>query len=96
MKFGDVTAQDVIKFARIEGDDTQLAPALLDAAKTHILGYTGLSFAEADSQERQDLALALLILSHDMYDNRLMTCENGAENKTVREIMDKYARNLLA
>ena len=46
MKLREVTEEDVVGFGRIEEEDRRLIPAILSAARSYVLGYTGLSLEE--------------------------------------------------
>ena len=75
MKLREVTEEDVMRFGRIEEEDRRLIPAILSAARSYVLGYTGLSLEETDPYE--DITLACLVLCCEMYDNRNLTVELG-------------------
>lgn len=94
MKLSELTAEDVILHARVEGDDKALVPHILEAAKSYVLNYTGLTAAEAD--EEQELPIAALCLAADMLENRSVTAENSSENLTIKTILSMHCRNLIA
>jgi hypothetical protein len=93
MKISELTVDTALKYARAEGDDPEAAQIMFDAAKSYVLHYTGLSAEAAD--ELDDLALAVLIIFTDMYDNRTMTAENAAENKTAKTLLGMHCLNLV-
>lgn len=96
MKVSEITSQDVMDLGRIDEDaaDTGLISRLfLPAAIDHIKGYTGLTIEEMELHS--DLVIAVCVLAVHMYDNRSVTVESDKENKTVREIIEKYSRNLI-
>lgn len=96
MKVSEITEQDVIDFGRIDVDATDkglITRMFIPAAKTHIRRYTGLTEEEMDTYE--DLAIAVCVLCVHLYDNRSMTVDSDKENKTVREVIEKYASNLI-
>lgn len=94
MKLSAITSAEVKKFLRIDHSaDDALLEMILDAARDHVLKYTGLTNDEADNYE--DLPVACLMICADMYDNRTMAIENAAENKTATSIMNLHARNLV-
>ena len=93
MKISELTVDTALKYARAEGDDPDTAQIMFDAAKSYVFHYTGLSAEAAD--ELEDLALAVLVIFTDMYDNRTMTAENAAENKTAKTLLSMHCRNLV-
>lgn len=64
------------------------------AAKSFILGYTGLTAEELDNHE--DITVACCCLVDDMYNNRSMIVSRDTLNPTVRQILDLHRKNLLA
>lgn len=94
MKLSELTSEGVIRYARVEGDDKTLAPHILEAAKSYVLNYTGLTADEADQYE--ELSIAALCMAADMFENRSTTAENSSENLTVKTILSMHCRNLIA
>lgn len=93
MKLREVTEEDVVGFGRIEEEDRRLIPAILSAARSYVLGYTGLSLEETDPYE--DITLACLVLCCEMYDNRNLTVENEKVNPYVKSVLAMHAVNYL-
>lgn len=93
MKLREVTEEDVMGFGRIEEEDRRLIPAILSAARSYVLGYTGLSLEETDPYE--DITLACLVLCCEMYDNRNLTVENEKVNPYVKSVLAMHAVNYL-
>lgn len=94
MKASEITTVTVKAFLRVDhGADDTLIAAILSAAQSYVLSYTGLTADEADGYD--DLSIACLVVCSDMYDNRTMTVENGGENKVAVSIMNLHARNLV-
>ncbi len=93
MRLSKITPEDVELHARVEGDDINLVPHMIEAAQSYVLGYTALSADEAD--EYPELAIAALSLIADMLDKRSMTVEAGNINKTVDTILGMHCRNLI-
>ena len=96
MKVSEITAQDVLDLARIDADATDkglIEKMFRPAAITHIQGYCGLSADEMDKYA--DLPIAVCALCAHMYDNRSMVVDSEKENRVVREIMEKYSKNLI-
>jgi uncharacterized phage protein (predicted DNA packaging) len=94
MKLSEATTQTVREFLRLDETQEEVSvSAILAAARSYILGYTGLDSDGADTHE--DLTIALLALCSDMYDKRQMTVENDKVNRVTQSIMDLYAVNLV-
>jgi uncharacterized phage protein (predicted DNA packaging) len=94
MKLSTITLDVVKEYLRIDHDvDDALLMAILNAARSYVLHYTGLEADEAD--DYNDLVVACLVVCADMYDNRTMSAENAAENKVATSIMNLHARNLV-
>lgn len=93
MRFSQITEADAIRFAKLEGSDISFVEPFLSAAKGYVKRYTGLEDHELDAY--QELSIAVLVIFTDMYDNRSMTVEQAAENKTAKSIMDMHCRNLI-
>ncbi|MDD6033132.1 MAG: head-tail connector protein [Oscillospiraceae bacterium] len=94
MKISELTANDVLRFLRLDGTEGDVSPfVLLEAAKSYIRGVTGLPEAEMD--EHGDLTVAALVLCADMYENRLTTVEAGHKNMAVDTILGLHRVNLV-
>ncbi len=64
-----------------------------DAAKQHVLSYTGLDAESAD--EHEALTVAALSLASAMYYNREMLSDSDKINKVAESFMSAYDHNLL-
>lgn len=93
MRLSELTPEDVELHSRVEGDDMNLVPHMIEAAQSYVLGYTALSADEAD--EYPELAIAALSLVSDMLEKRSMTIDDGHVNKTVDTILGMHCRNLI-
>ena len=94
MKPSEITASEVIKYARMENTDTDISPeTLLTAAKAFVKSYTGMTDEELDKHE--EISIAILALCTDMYDNRQSTVESDKVNRVVETILGLHAVNLL-
>ena len=98
MTMNQVTVQDLISFAKIDevADEYTLLEAILEAGKQFILSQTGLTEEEAD--EKADLAIAMLMVCADMYDNRSYAMAVGKVpyiNPAANAIINQYCRNIL-
>lgn len=94
MRFSQVKEADAIRFAKLDGSDISFVEPFLDAAKGFVKHYTGLKDHELDFYP--ELSIAVLVMFTDMYDNRSMTVEQAAENRTAKAILDMHCRNLIA
>ena len=93
MKLREVTPEDVMQFCRIDEADEQLVPVIMAAARSYILGYTGLTAQEIDAHE--DITAAFLVLCCEMYDNRNFTVETDKVNPYAQSVLAMHARNYL-
>jgi hypothetical protein len=92
----EVTEQDLIEYAREDTDNPEVFKAfslILVACKSYIRGYTGLTDELIDTKE--DLTVALMVLSNELYENRSFTVENDKVNVVVKTILDMHCINLL-
>lgn len=89
-----LTDKDVLTFLRLDGTEGDVSPsALLAAATAYVRSYTGLTDREMD--EHEDLAIAVLVLCADLYENRLTTVDTGNVNRTVSCILGMHCKNLI-
>ena len=98
MKLSEITTGTAAGYLRLEDGeyDENLLAAVMQAARSYIENYTGLSAAELDRYE--DVSIAFLVLCQDLYDNRTMypdTRYAANANRVVSSILDLHARNLL-
>lgn len=94
MKPSEITAETVIRYARIEEGASDVEPELLlSAAKAFAAGYTGLDETGMDAYE--DISIAILALCSDMYDNRQTTVDRANLNRTVQAILDLHVLNFV-
>lgn len=86
---------DVLKeYLRIDGeDDDNLLETILLASKAFVKNYTGLD--ELALNNLEDIPMAIMALSAEMYDNRQFTVDKSAINPVVKIILDMYSKNLL-
>lgn len=97
MKVSEVTVTDLMDYARVEDDSDEtvkLFTSILVAAKSFICNYTGLTTEQLD--EKEDITIALYVLSTEMYENRVYTdsVQNNV-NKVVAGILNMHSINLL-
>lgn len=95
MRLSEIKMADVVDFLRLEDGEysESTMQAIMAAAKSYILDYTGLSEEAAD--KKADLWLVYMVLCQDMNDNRSMYVEKGNINKVVQSILDMHCINLL-
>lgn len=95
MKVSEVTIGHVSEYLRIDEEDCSSIQitAMLDAAKSYISNYTGLSGDEMDNIP--EFYTATMVLCQDMYDNRCYYVERNNVNKVVSSILDMHRRNLV-
>lgn len=94
MLISQVTITDLKQYANVYHDiDDSLFQAILMASKQFIISYTGKSVDELDTYE--DLTVALLILSNEMYDNRMVHVESNKVGFVIKTLLDSHAVNLL-
>lgn len=97
MKVSEVTINDLMEYAReYNTNDPEVVKTftiILGSCKAYIKGYTGLDGTALDTKE--DLTMALFVLSNEMYDNRTFTVENDKVNTVIKSILDMHSINLL-
>lgn len=94
MKVSEITLEVIQVFLRVTEDDGGLIETLfLPAAKRHLMEYTGLT--EEQMEEKEDLALACLVLVSHFYDNRSMVVDGDKVNQVLDSLIFKYSQNLV-
>lgn len=100
MKLSKIKKSDVIEYLKLEEDmypDKSAAgknlQAIMDAAYSYILNYTGLTKEEADTHEQ--FYIAYMALCQDMHDNRSFYVDKCNVNKVVESILGMHCVNLL-
>ena len=96
MKVSEITLGIVAEHCRIiEADLTEIERnslnAMLRAAISYCVGYTGLTEMQLD--EHEDITIAVLTIISDMYDNRQMYVDKSHINRTAETILTMYAVN---
>jgi hypothetical protein len=103
MKVSNVTIADLKQYANIYHDeDDNLFMTILDACKQFVSIYTGLPLEDdptngiVDSvDDHEDLTIALMVLSNEMYDNRAFVVDNTKLNFVIKQILDSHSVNYL-
>lgn len=94
MKISEVTIQDLKEYAHVyHNEDDLLFNSILIACKAYIRSYTGLTTESMDDKE--DLTMALYVLSNELYDNRSFSVEKDKVNTVIKSILDMHSINLL-
>lgn len=86
---------DVLKeYLRIDNEDEDnLLETILLASKAFVKSYTGLD--EIALNKLEDIPMAILALSAEMYDNRQFTVDKSDVSPVIKIILDMYSVNLL-
>lgn len=92
MKVSEITVMEIREYLRLE-EEEPLLDTLKASAKGFIRAYTGLTEEQMD--EHEDLAIALLVLCADMYDNRQMAVQNDKVNPVIERVLAAHSVNLL-
>ncbi|MBT2736161.1 head-tail connector protein [Bacillus sp. ISL-7] len=94
MVISEITIQDLKDYARIDHiEDDFLFSSILEACKSYIKSYTGLTLEQMD--EKEDLPIALFVLSNELYENRTFTVKDDKVNVVIKSILDMHSVNLL-
>lgn len=99
MKVSELTVADIADYLRImpgDLDETEkkTMEGFLEAAKSYVMSYTGLTEAEDDTYP--DIVPAVCCLAGDFYTNRDMTpAVKGNSNRTIESILNMHSVNLL-
>lgn len=94
IKLNEITIEDLKKYSHVyHNEDNDLFTIILEACKSYILSYTGLAIEVAS--DKKELAIALLVLANEMYDNRSFTVENDKVNPVIETLLSMHSINLL-
>ncbi len=93
MKISEVTINELKEYANVEHDLDDKLFNMISAAKSYIKSYTGLTLEQIDDKE--DLTIALMTLTNEMYDNRVFIVQDIKLNTFISSILDMYSVNLL-
>ena len=92
MKLSQITIDSVKQYVRItDSADDLLVAAIMEAATSKILHYTGLTAESVD--DYPELFCAYMALCSDMYNVRDATVESDKINPTVKCILDMLSVN---
>ena len=90
MKINELKDEQIKEYCGMD-DDCSMLGVYKSAAKSFIIGYTGLNEEELESHE--DLTIAYLVLINDMSLNRDYTVNTDKLNPTVVTTLSMYSRN---
>jgi uncharacterized phage protein (predicted DNA packaging) len=94
MKINEITLKDIKDYLHVyHNEDDTLISAILTASRSFVKSYTGLTNESLDSKD--DLSMAVFILSSELYDNRTYTVENNNVNPVIEAILGMHSVNLL-
>lgn len=94
MKISEITVKEIKDYLHVyHTEDDQLITAILTASKSFVKNYTGLTNEGLDAKD--DLTMAIFILSSELYDNRVYTVENTNVNPVIEAILNMHSVNLL-
>ena len=94
MKINEITIKDIKDYLHVYHDeDDTLISAILTASRSFVKNYTGLSNESLDTKD--DLSMAVFILSSELYDNRVYTLENNNVNPVIEALLGMHSVNLL-
>ena len=93
-KLSELNIDDCKSYANVfHNDDDSLFSLILEASKQYILSWTALTIEEADLLS--DLPICALIISNEMYDNRVYIVDNDQVNAVVQSILSMHSKNFL-
>jgi hypothetical protein len=101
MLISEISISDLKQYANVFHDeDDNLFAAILAAGKQFISTYTGLPLTSDDTtittcNSFEDLTIALMVLSNEMYDNRAFVVDNTKLNFVIKQILDSHSVNYL-
>jgi hypothetical protein len=90
MIVSEITLNDVAGYLKLkDGEYTQAELQMyLDAAVAFLKTFTGLD--AAGLEEHEDLTVVILMLCHDMYENRSLNTEKSSMNQIAELILTQY------
>lgn len=98
MKQSELQAADVLNHLHVLSDyasdaDKAFAATCLDAARSYIQSHCNIDAAYMD--EYDEMAIAVLVLAGDMYDNRNAYVDEDTPNRTVETIIGHHDMNMV-
>jgi hypothetical protein len=103
MLISEVSINDLKQYANVyHNEDDNLFTTILAAGKQFISTYTGLPLAPdpingitESTDSHEDLTIALMVISNEMYDNRAFVVDNTKLNFVIKQILDSHSINYL-
>lgn len=95
MKVSQIQISDVVEYLRLEPGQYQENElyVMMDAAKSYLKSYTGLTDEKID--EHDDFSIAFYVLVQEMFENRTMYVEKGSVNLVLDSILGMHRVNFL-
>lgn len=98
MKQSQLGANDLLAHLHVVSDyadeaDVAFAESCLGAARSYVRTHCNVTDDYMDSHD--DIAIAVLVIAGDMYDNRGMYVGDDAPNRTVEAILGHHDRNMV-
>lgn len=91
MKVSEITNKDLLDYLRINEEEN--LQVYLDAAKSYVRDYTGLTDEEIDT--KPSIVPLIYVLVTEYYENRQYTVTKDKVNATISSTLDMYRKNLL-
>ena len=91
MKVSEITLSNIADYLKLSNGEYTEAElqTYLNASIAYVKAYTGLDAIGLD--EHDDITIAVLILCHDMYDNRSMYTDQSNLNQVVNKILSMHS-----
>ena len=96
MKVSEIDEEYLIDYLKLDDpddEDVRFMMSCFDAARSFVRGQTNLTDERIDMHD--DITIAVLVLTQDMYDNRRMYIDKNNVNKVVDSIIYQHAENWL-
>lgn len=97
MKVSEITKEDIANYIRdidlTDPAEDKFIAAIQEAAIAYINNRLNVTTEKLD--QWPEMAIAVLALCADMYDNRSTTVESGTPNQTVESIINMHDYNFL-
>lgn len=98
MKQSQLSADDLFAHLHVISDyadaaDRAFANSCLVAARSYVRDHCNVSDEYMDLHD--DIAVAVLVIAGDMYDNRGMYVDGDSPNRTVETILGHHDRNMV-
>lgn len=98
MKVSEIAPEHISQYLKLEDiADNDFLKICLDAAKSYVKSYTGMTEEEMD--KHLDIVPVIYVLASDMYDNREYSQRSNkviiTPNIVAKSTLDMYCKNLL-